>query len=309
MRIEDLKVFVDVVRYHSMNVAAENNFTTPQNLSKIIKRMEDELGVILFKRSKKGSELTKNGEKFYIHIVQALKYYNNALIAIDCVSDEGGDEDINRISVICSVGALSEAANKAYNEILRKYEGVFFNNEEINFSSPKYLIKNFLNEKYDVIACYVPQDSINIIQNRLKDYIIVHILFDELVLVVSRNNLISRRKLISIDDIDEKNLICFKDFTLMDSLLEKKKYHQIYTNSHSKALEQIRNSDVYCTFLFESYCRMNADMFSNHGDFRMVRLDRKIFGTYLIAMHVSRLGDKCVADFISILEQQLNIVD
>ena len=53
MRIEDLKIFVDVVRYHSMNIAADKNFTTPQNLSKIIKRMEDELSVILFNRSKK----------------------------------------------------------------------------------------------------------------------------------------------------------------------------------------------------------------------------------------------------------------
>ena len=42
MRIEDLKIFVDVVRHHSMNIAAEKNYTTPQNLSKIIKRMEEE---------------------------------------------------------------------------------------------------------------------------------------------------------------------------------------------------------------------------------------------------------------------------
>ena len=44
--------------YHSMNIAAEKHFMTPQNLSKIIRNMEQELDVVLFKRSKKGSDLT-----------------------------------------------------------------------------------------------------------------------------------------------------------------------------------------------------------------------------------------------------------
>ena len=70
LRIEDLKIFIDVIRYHSMNIAAEKHFMTPQNLSKIIRNMERELDIILFKRSKKGSELTKEGEKFYLQIVK-----------------------------------------------------------------------------------------------------------------------------------------------------------------------------------------------------------------------------------------------
>lgn len=82
MRIEDLKIFVDVVRYHSMNIASEKNYTTPQNLSKIIKRMEDELGVVLFKRSKKGSELTEAGERFYLHIIEVLTRYDDAIAAL-----------------------------------------------------------------------------------------------------------------------------------------------------------------------------------------------------------------------------------
>ena len=61
MRIEDLIIFTDVVRYHSMNIASEKHFMSPQNLSKIIRNMENELGVLLFKRSKKGSELTEEG--------------------------------------------------------------------------------------------------------------------------------------------------------------------------------------------------------------------------------------------------------
>ena len=40
MRIEDLSIFTEVIRYHSMNIAAEKHFMTPQNLGKIIRHME-----------------------------------------------------------------------------------------------------------------------------------------------------------------------------------------------------------------------------------------------------------------------------
>jgi len=76
MRIEDLKIFSDIVQYQSMTIAAEKNFITVQNISKIIKNMEDKFNIVLFHRSKKGSVLTEEGEQFYLQVLKILREYN-----------------------------------------------------------------------------------------------------------------------------------------------------------------------------------------------------------------------------------------
>ena len=43
MKIENIRLFLDVVRYGSINKAAEKNFIAQQNLSVTIKNMEKEL--------------------------------------------------------------------------------------------------------------------------------------------------------------------------------------------------------------------------------------------------------------------------
>ena len=42
MKIENIRLFLDVVRYGSINKAAEKNFIAQQNLSVTIKNMEKE---------------------------------------------------------------------------------------------------------------------------------------------------------------------------------------------------------------------------------------------------------------------------
>lgn len=312
MRIEDLKIFVDVVRYHSMNIAAEMNYTTPQNLSKIIKRMEDELGVVLFNRSKKGSDLTKEGEAFYIQIVQVLQHYQEALLAIDKDSKQFNREEIrgiDRLSVICSVGALSCAVMNTYNDMLKKYHGLILETEEVYCLSPQKLIDQIMEEQYDIIACYIPQEGVNYFQKQLKNYILVHIIFDELVLVVSKNNPLSRRSIVSLNELQDKPFVCFMEDPLTNSFMEGNINYQFYTNSHSKALEQIKMSTDYCGLFFKSYYLVNNKDFSDDGELRMLNLNTKISGTYIIALNFTRFGDKYVSEFVSKLGECLYVIE
>ena len=59
MKIENIRLFLDVVRYGSINKASEKNFIAQQNLSVIIKNMEKELDTTLFERNNTGIILTK----------------------------------------------------------------------------------------------------------------------------------------------------------------------------------------------------------------------------------------------------------
>ena len=64
MKIENLKYFLSVVRTGSLHKTAEEYYLTPQNLSTIIRNIEQDAGVVLFDRTAKGMVLTAEGERF-----------------------------------------------------------------------------------------------------------------------------------------------------------------------------------------------------------------------------------------------------
>lgn len=67
MDTKNLKYFVGVAQYGSINQAAKAMYISQPQLSHIIKNIEDEVGFSLFQRTNQGSRLTKNGEYFLEH--------------------------------------------------------------------------------------------------------------------------------------------------------------------------------------------------------------------------------------------------
>ena len=62
MKLEHIRLFLDVVQSGSISQAAKQGYITQQGLSLALKQIEGELGIELFKRSNKGVELTDEGE-------------------------------------------------------------------------------------------------------------------------------------------------------------------------------------------------------------------------------------------------------
>lgn len=301
MRIEDLKIFVDVVRYHSMNIAAENNFTTPQNLSKIIKRMEDELGVVLFNRSKRGSELTEEGEKFYLQIVEILNQYNDAVACLKKVehyTKNINDEFYRDMKVMCTQGVLSYAVMDAYNSMENYGYNFSLEEDEINFYDVNKIVEYQKNKEFDMIACIVNREDVdNFTENLNNKYIPMHVFFDEMVLVVSENHPISKRSIISIRELKEWKVVSFKDNIVYGNMLDLNFSHQIITNSFSKALELIRESDSYCTILCKSFINFERKKFGPTSNFRMVRLKEKIDCAFVILLNKKHVNDEIMMEF------------
>jgi LysR family hydrogen peroxide-inducible transcriptional activator len=63
MTITQLKYVLSVAEYRNFTVAAKHSFVTQPTLSMQIQKLEDELGVKIFNRSKKPIELTEIGKK------------------------------------------------------------------------------------------------------------------------------------------------------------------------------------------------------------------------------------------------------
>ncbi len=63
MTITQLKYVLSVSKYRNFTIAAEHSFVTQPTLSMQIQKLEDQLGVLIFHRTKKQIELTDVGEK------------------------------------------------------------------------------------------------------------------------------------------------------------------------------------------------------------------------------------------------------
>ena len=71
MNAEYYRVFLTVGRVRSITRAAEELFTSQPAITRTIKNLENELGTKLFIRSKRGVELTREGQILYEHVEMA----------------------------------------------------------------------------------------------------------------------------------------------------------------------------------------------------------------------------------------------
>ena len=88
MKIENIRLFLAVVRTGSINKAAESLFISQQSLGVIIKGLEKELGLTLLARSRKGVRLTRQGEAFLPYAQGIVSLYDE-FVQQSCSRENG----------------------------------------------------------------------------------------------------------------------------------------------------------------------------------------------------------------------------
>ena len=72
METQLLKYIYDIASYGSINQAAQINYISPSHLSRQRKKLEEELAIVIFERSSRGMQLTKQGHEFMRHVQSIL---------------------------------------------------------------------------------------------------------------------------------------------------------------------------------------------------------------------------------------------
>ncbi len=91
IKLEQYKVFYTAANAGSFSEAAKQLFITQSAISQQIRTLEEELGVLLFARGRKGAKLTPQGELLYSYAKKAIEEIENAesLFARMKTLDEG----------------------------------------------------------------------------------------------------------------------------------------------------------------------------------------------------------------------------
>lgn len=88
VNFEHYKVFYFVANFGNITSAAHALFLSQPSVSRAIANLEEELGCRLFTRSKKGVELTPEGEQLYKHVRIACKHFFSAEEEISLMQSE-----------------------------------------------------------------------------------------------------------------------------------------------------------------------------------------------------------------------------
>lgn len=87
MNLEQYRIFYSVATRKSISKAAETLYITQPAVSKSIRKLEEELGCILFERTPKGVHLTSEGTVLYQYIEQALNFIKTGEKKIDDIKN------------------------------------------------------------------------------------------------------------------------------------------------------------------------------------------------------------------------------
>lgn len=142
MRLEQLYYMIEIAKTHSFSIAAENLFIGQSTLSETIKKLEDELDVSLFSRSKNGVYLTPVGEEVLeialqiTRLTAQIKTVAQQSIQPDC-SDIKGELDVS-----VSIGIIQEYLQHTLPHFQKQYPHVALNIIERGFYALLDLIQN-----------------------------------------------------------------------------------------------------------------------------------------------------------------------
>ena len=82
MELKQLEFFISVAELGNMTKAAQQHYVSQPIITVAIKKLEDELGVELFKREYKKMTLTEKGHQFYTSIKHVLAELENSVAEI-----------------------------------------------------------------------------------------------------------------------------------------------------------------------------------------------------------------------------------
>ncbi|WKB35991.1 LysR family transcriptional regulator [Terrilactibacillus sp. S3-3] len=203
--LRQLAYFVEAARLKNFTKAAERLRIAQPALSQQIGKLEQELGIKLFKRTGRGVTITGAGEQFYIGAEKTLA---EAQMAKDSVKGF-----INSPHGKLMVGALESLVQTRLPSLLvafgKEYPGIKVFIRE-NTTEP--LLEALKKGELDLALAHTEvNDSSNIDLVPPKGFYSKPLYQDELVLAVAKGHPLKERKTISIKELREEPFVSFKE--------------------------------------------------------------------------------------------------
>ncbi|HQZ25595.1 MAG TPA: LysR substrate-binding domain-containing protein [Flavobacterium sp.] len=196
MTITQLQYVLAVAEHKNFTLAAEKCFVTQPTLSMQIQKIEEELNILIFDRSKKPIQLTAIGQKI---VEQAKNIVNEAGKIKDIVEFQkgfiGGEF---RIGIIPTI--MPTLLPMFLNNFIKKYPKIKLIIEELNTNE---IITRLKNGHLDAAIAATPLED-----EKIKEIVLY---YEPFVAYVPENNSISQKAEIEISDLNLDDILLLQD--------------------------------------------------------------------------------------------------
>lgn len=196
MDFKELESFVAIAKAKSFSKASEKLFLTQPALSNHISKLEKELGITLFERNNKKTELTHAGQQFYISAQEILNQRENALLSLEMYQ--------GKIDGMLQIATSSVPGQYIMPDILtgfhRLYPDVTYNLHYLNSTE---VIDLIVAGDLDFGFIGADPDNRNIVYEKVAD--------DELVVITPNKPPFSEMQSITFDRLLDEPLLLRKD--------------------------------------------------------------------------------------------------
>ncbi|AWA30407.1 DNA-binding transcriptional regulator OxyR [Flavobacterium magnum] len=196
MTITQLQYVLAVAEYKNFTLAAEKCFVTQPTLSMQIQKIEEELSILIFDRSKKPIQLTDIGQKI---VTQAKNIVNEADRIKDIVEQQkgfiGGEF---RLGIIPTI--MPTLLPMFLNNFIKKYPKVKLIIEELNTEE---IINRLKNGHLDAAIAATPLE-----EEKLKEIVLY---FEPFVAYLPESHALSNKKDIEVADLNIEEILMLQD--------------------------------------------------------------------------------------------------
>ena len=246
MDIKHLQYFIAVTNFNSFSRAADHLFITQPTISKMIKNLEEELGVSLFDRSRKQVTLTDAGRI----ILEQAKLIDKAFKNLEMGLDDLLGLKKGHIRIGLPPIFDAHLFLKIMGSFHEKYPGITF---QIVEDGSKKIEEDVNKNLLDVGVIVLPT----------KDDIFEHFSFmeEDLKLILHSSHPLANRKEVNLTELANESFILLnKDFVLNDLIISACNSVGFYPHTISECsqrtfIEEMVASKLGISLLPESICR------------------------------------------------------
>ncbi|MDI1255085.1 MAG: LysR substrate-binding domain-containing protein [Flavobacterium sp.] len=218
MTITQLQYVLAVAEHKNFTTAAKKSFVTQPTLSMQIQKIEEELGILIFDRSKKPIQLTDIGQKI---VNQAKNIVNESGRIQDIVDQQkgfiGGEF---RLGIIPTI--MPTLLPMFLNNFIKKYPKVKLIIEELNTDEIIFRLKN---GHLDAAIAATPLED-----EKLKEVVLY---FEPFVAYIPENHAMAKKTEIEIADLNIDEILLLQDgHCFRDGILNLCKNKDLHENGH-----------------------------------------------------------------------------
>ena len=198
MKLDHLRYFDRLADMLSYTNAAKSLYIAQPTLSAAIKRMEQEVGLTLFRRAEgvaSGVELTEQGRIFHEYVVQALECYDTGLSL--ALESQNESDSLLRLGTVYSM--KGRFWSKAIDDFINQWGRLPHFHMEQAYSAE--LAKQLKSREIDVAFAAMTPEAAGLNH--------VHVWSQSLVACVNIENPLAQRTSITLDELKDERLLTY----------------------------------------------------------------------------------------------------